>query len=1491
MAEEPDDRIGGALGGREHEPPPSLGDPSPTSATGDGQALHELLVAALKADPGTAEGRAVRQLAGVAHVDRARELVARAAGLAADEAERNRADARQRVYEAILIEQVRLAPAATTVEEPAMPEVACLLDPPPDPPADVLAWATTLGARVRWPAPKDNGKPISGYDVTPTPKPLLGLTINRSGTDADVKGLAPGTTYTFTVTATNADGTSPPSLPSNAVRPDVSRPGSPTVTAKTVGALATVEWSTPTAGAPFSAFWVTAYDATRLTAVLPVRKLAGDARSTSFENLPKGSYVYGVRAFNAGGAGEEARSTPLDFQPAPSPFTPTGLPKPKIDPLDLFDLGSASELLKPDLLAKRLGPALEKANKWRYEYLRSLAVKAAGDTLQYEQFLGQVLQMTLGKVTSAQMLLSPVLQATIDDLLKNISTIGSVATSGPVQDVVKRVGDAVATALALEGLIFFLLDDSPLDFWVGLFDGMIRDVAHFDTGLSRTRGFLHDDYFGGLAGAKLIEAVGALVDEIDAQVTELMKPLEKAVKEIGTGVIEALRLVVDSIDETMVAVSATTGSELAVSTPFPAIAGLITQLQAEVDKLRKALIDAIHGLLQDPRDLLVEVILIFIAYPILGIMVISFALGPIGAAILGAIVVIAAVELIRLVARLLAGPLLDSLNDARRKVLEVLAELSAILSTTIGLLKNPVAQLQQVAGHLLALEQLLPRQFMNGVAALVGEARRALLGQATELALAAERALGMENATAFDVIRPNYDSGLPKAPGLPGGTDETLLAGMAMLRDLNALDRLRTRVFDGKEVVVTQRLSLYGLLGGLGNPVGAVGAAANALAGLAKGGDLILTLTEAAVIEHGYPGLYRAMVVDIKPIGLLAAASVATSALPVGIPLSVTHLGRSRMRVRRDANPDAPPISVPDVLQKASDVYADALIDKEIGPKDGQPAGVLAAIEKLALDAYKNPNVREAAGWFIVPPTITDQIVLTFLKELPTALAERARPILDRDSLAAVVTPVIRAVFASPLPEGKVRGTGTPQDPVTWQFPTKAELKTALDARLAAGGAVNQLRGPLRSALVGAHRRQAQVLQGQVAKWAGAGYEEDRDPHVRALGYVTLVQDLPVETAVYNLVPDLAPAAGGVGGLGAGPQPAPAARITEAPATALQYRTFENRGVEGDWLLSVQSVLSPGTLVDLLLEVTIRGCYDERLAATVKADRDRAAGLLDRAKAVAAGANKVLTLPGALPELLAGASEIRTLHFSLRAHRDSVLQHALAAAEAAGSRLVDGLDLKDGLVPLGAMDPFTPLAKSGLKKVTLRFQMQRPQSLGVLNGDIPVTPQMLCITDLLTQSDAGAVVGLGLLVIPSVKATRPGAGVPVPPPEDFAIKALDLDPLLRSYLPQLDQAGVDDLDPKTAGRPGAPKNNFEKNRTKALFITLKPPPAPVSLKTIWHKASLGSSGTPGPEAAADAPRIGVDLGDALDNEYIHDVIFSLSVHVPVTRLQTAPGIL
>jgi hypothetical protein len=1473
MPEEPDVAHGAEHGDELGSSVTSVRDLAAGAAAGDQQARRRLLLTALESDPATADGRWIRKFAGAVHAGQARDLLSATAGLSPEEAEPKRAEARQLLYEAVLIEHIRLAPVPSAGPATAAGPAGCLLDPPPDPPADVIASAMPLGARVRWTAPDDHGKAITGYQVSPTPRPLIGLTISQSGTQAEVRGLAPGTTYTFTVTATNADGTSAPSLPSNPVRPEVTPPGVPAVTGRTAGALATVDWTPPAAGAPFTGFWVTAYDATALTPLAPIRKLPAEARSTSFEGLSKGSYVYGVRAFNAGGAGDEGRSPAHTFQPAPSPFTPGGLPGTRIDPLELFDLGGASELLRPDLLQRRLGPALEKANKWRYDYLKSLAVRAASDTLQYEQFLGQVLQMTLGKVTSAQMLLSPVLQDTIDDLLDNVSTIGQVAGSAPVQDVVARVADAAGTALALEGLLFFLLDNTPFDFWVGLFDGMIRDVAHFDVGLSRTEAFLRDDYFGGLAGAQLVEAVSRLVDQIDAQVDQLMKPLEAAVDEIAAGVIEALRQVVNSIDETLVAVSTVTGNELVGVTPFPVIENLIRELKEQVQELKQSLKDLIQSLLEDPRDLLVTLIKVFIAYPILAILVISFALGPIGAGILAAIVLVAVVELVRLVARLLAGPLMDLLDDARRKVLEVLAELSAILSTTIGLLESPAEGLQQVASHLLALEQLLPREFMNGVATLIGEARRALLGQATELALAAERALGLENGTAFDVIRPNYDSGLPQAPGLPGGTDETLLAGMAMLRDINLLDRLRTRVLDGKEVVVTQRLSLFRLLGGLGDPVSGTGAVAGEIARLAGGGQLLVRLTDEAIVEQNYPGLYRAMVVDIKPIGLLAAASPVTSVLPVAIPLSVTHLGPSRMRVKRDVNPDAPPITLPEVLRKASDAFVDELLDAQLGPEGRQPAGALAAVEELALQSYRNPPLDDS-GLAPRPPSITSQIRLTILRELPVLLAEHTRPILSAEAIRALLPAVLDRVFAGPLPEGRLVGAGTEDDPRRWEFPTPTQVRQALRIHLEGlNGAVTLIRDALRPVLIDAHRRQLKRFEGQVAKWAGARYEEDRDPHVRALGYVTLVQDFPVETAVFNLLPDLAPVTGGLGGVGAGPQAASPARVAEAPATALQYRAFENRGVEGDWLLSMENALTPGTLVDLLLEVTIRGCYDERLAAAVKAKRSQRAGQLDRAKAVAAAANKALTMPGTLPELLAGASDIRTLHFSLRAHRDSVLEHALAAAAAAGTRLVDGLDLKDVLAPLGGMEPFSPLAKGGLKKITLRFQREQPQSLGVLNGEIPVTPRTLGIADALTSSDAGSLVGLGLVVIPSVKVTNPPAGEPLPAPSDYVIQDFEVDPLLRPYLPQLD---------KTITEPGAPTNNLERNKGRALFLTPGPPTVPLSLRAIWESATGASVG--------QSPRLTLDLGDALDDGYIHDVIFSLSVKVPVTKLQVAPGV-
>lgn len=65
--------------------------------------------------------------------------------------------------------------------------------------------------------PNDNGSPITGYEVTASGGP----TVTCATTTCRVGGLTNDVTYTFTVVATNAVGSSDPSAPSAEARPDV----------------------------------------------------------------------------------------------------------------------------------------------------------------------------------------------------------------------------------------------------------------------------------------------------------------------------------------------------------------------------------------------------------------------------------------------------------------------------------------------------------------------------------------------------------------------------------------------------------------------------------------------------------------------------------------------------------------------------------------------------------------------------------------------------------------------------------------------------------------------------------------------------------------------------------------------------------------------------------------------------------------------------------------------------------------------------------------------------------------------------------------------------------------------------------------------------------------------------------------------------------------------------------------------------------------------
>jgi hypothetical protein len=97
---------------------------------------------------------------------------------------------------------------------PATPE-------PPAAPTNVSATPGPGQALVSWTVPSSNGSPITGYTITPyigssaqTP-----VQVTAPAGSATVSGLTNGTTYTFKVSASNANGAGAQSAASNAVTP------------------------------------------------------------------------------------------------------------------------------------------------------------------------------------------------------------------------------------------------------------------------------------------------------------------------------------------------------------------------------------------------------------------------------------------------------------------------------------------------------------------------------------------------------------------------------------------------------------------------------------------------------------------------------------------------------------------------------------------------------------------------------------------------------------------------------------------------------------------------------------------------------------------------------------------------------------------------------------------------------------------------------------------------------------------------------------------------------------------------------------------------------------------------------------------------------------------------------------------------------------------------------------------------------------------------
>jgi hypothetical protein len=202
---------------------------------------------------------------------------------------------------------------------------------PPDAPTNLTGTALDSAAQLDWTAPANNGGSIiTNYKVTEYVNGVqqASLLTGSSATSFRVGGLTNGRTYTFTVSALNAAGAGPESVPSNAVTPVPAPPPGPPLglTATARNASADLSWSPPSSdgGSPITNYRVTPY-----INGSPQTPIVTGSTQTSYTvtGLTNGTtYTFTVSAANSSGYGaESAQSNAVTPAPPTVPSAPTGV--------------------------------------------------------------------------------------------------------------------------------------------------------------------------------------------------------------------------------------------------------------------------------------------------------------------------------------------------------------------------------------------------------------------------------------------------------------------------------------------------------------------------------------------------------------------------------------------------------------------------------------------------------------------------------------------------------------------------------------------------------------------------------------------------------------------------------------------------------------------------------------------------------------------------------------------------------------------------------------------------------------------------------------------------------------------------------------------------------------------------------------------------------------------------------------------------------------